>query len=313
MNAPLDHRKFVDPKLTAKQEVRASVDFNRLETVWFNTGSLCNITCDNCYIASSPRADHFVYLTPEDVRPYLEEVDEMGIGPIEIGITGGEPFMNPHIIQICDDALARGHDLLILTNAMKPMMRPRIQSGLVDLLATYPDRITLRISFDHYSAGLHDKERGAGSFDIALTGADWLSENGFRFTLAGRAAFSETEQDAREGFEQLAHQKGWKLDAYNPAELILFPEMDESVDVPEITTACWDILGKSPNDMMCASSRMIVRRKGSSAPIVLSCTLLWNDPQFELGQTLSGSFIPVSLNHPHCAKFCVLGGASCSV
>jgi len=31
--------------------------------------------------------------------------------------------------------------------------------------------------------------------------------------------------------------------------------------------------------------------------------------QFELGSTLSEASRPVALNHPHCAKFCVLGGA----
>jgi hypothetical protein len=88
--------------------------------------------------------------------------------------------------------------------------------------------------------------------------------------------------------------------------------MDASVEVPEITTACWDILGKSPDALMCASSRMVVKRKGAKKPSVLACTLLPYDPAFELGETLAAAEGPVALNHPHCAKFCVLGGASCS-
>ena len=63
---------------------------------------------------------------------------------------------------------------------------------------------------------------------------------------------------------------------------------------------------------MCASSRMIVKRKGSNSPAVLACTLIPYDNQFELGPTLADAAWPVSLNHPNCAKFCVLGGASCS-
>jgi hypothetical protein len=35
-------------------------------------------------------------------------------------------------------------------------------------------------------------------------------------------------------------------------------------------------------------------------------------PEFELGTTLAEASRTVKLNHPHCAKFCVLGGASCS-
>ncbi|AMY69739.1 radical SAM domain protein [Frigidibacter mobilis] len=63
---------------------------------------------------------------------------------------------------------------------------------------------------------------------------------------------------------------------------------------------------------MCASSRMVVRRRGSAAASVTACTLLPYEPGFDLGPTLAGAAGPVALNHPHCAKFCVLGGASCS-
>ena len=102
------------------------------------------------------------------------------------------------------------------------------------------------------------------------------------------------------------------IDAGDPVQLVIFPEMDETATVPEITEACWGILGKSPDAMMCASSRMVVRRAGDDRPVVLSCTLLAYDAQFEMGRTLREAHRPVPLNHPHCAKFCVLGGASCA-
>jgi hypothetical protein len=89
--------------------------------------------------------------------------------------------------------------------------------------------------------------------------------------------------------------------------------MDARRDVPEISEGCWDILGKRPQDMMCASSRMVVKRKGASRPAVVPCTLLPYDTKFELGATLAEARGPVALNHPHCARFCVLGGGSCSV
>ena len=57
---------------------------------------------------------------------------------------------------------------------------------------------------------------------------------------------------------------------------------------------------------------MVVRHKGADAPSVIACTLLPYDPQFDMGQTLEEAERDVALNHPHCAKFCVLGGASCS-
>ena len=118
----------------------------------------------------------------------------------------------------------------------------------------------------------------------------------------------------REGYGSLSAERGWKVDCTDPSRLVLFPEMEEQEDTPEITEACWDILGKRPEDIMCASSRMVVKRKGAEKPVVLSCTLLAYDERFEMGESLAeaNAFGPVSLNHPHCSKFCVLGGGSCS-
>lgn len=93
---------------------------------------------------------------------------------------------------------------------------------------------------------------------------------------------------------------------------MLFPEMDAGADVPEITEACWGILGRQPDSVMCATARMVVKRRGADRPVVLACTLIPYDPRFELGANLAEAARPVALNHPHCARFCVLGGAACS-
>ena len=308
----LDPKKFQDPDVTAKGEKRARVYFKELKTLWFFTGSLCNIECINCYIDSSPTADHFVYLTPEDMAPYLDEIEELGYGQIEIAFTGGEPFMNPHILRLSEMALERGHSLLVLTNAMKPMMRPRVQAGLLELHKRFGNAMTLRISLDHYAQNHHDHERGARSFTEALKGLNWLSDNGININIAGRTIWNESEAQSRKGYADLIRSNGWNINTDDSKQLVLFPEMDGQVDVPEITMACWDILGKSPDGLMCSNARMVVRRKGANQATVLACTLLWDDDQFELGPTLKAARTPIKLNHPHCAKFCVLGGASCS-
>jgi len=305
----IPNSKFSDPDTTAKGESRASVAWSGLKTLWFNTGTLCNITCANCYIDSSPANDRLVYLTRADVEPYLGELTQ----PAEIGITGGEPFLAPEIIAILDAALARGHTLLVLTNAMRPMMRPRVQAGLADLAARYPGRMTLRVSLDSHDAALHDAERGQGAFAEACAGLTWLARSHIPLALAGRTALHEDAAAARDGYRALIASLGLALDAGDPKQLVLFPEMIAHDDPPEITTACWDILNKAPDSIMCASQRMVVRRKGAAAPRVLACTLLVDDPAFDLGSTLAeATAAPVKLNHPWCASFCVLGGASCS-
>lgn len=304
--------KFDHPLVTAKGEERASVALSDPQTLWFNTGTLCNIECVNCYIESSPKNDRLVYITTDEVVDYLDQLDARDWGVREIGFTGGEPFMNPDIIPMTEACLQRGYDVLILTNAMRPMMRPTMRTGLEKLVQRYRDKLTLRISVDHWSAAYHDEERGKGSFDLTIKGMAWLRDTGLRMAVAGRTMWSETEAEARAGFAALFEKHRFNIDAHDAGETVLFPEMDANADVPEITTDCWNILGKDPSGVMCASSRMVVKRRGATSPSVVACTLLPYEDGFDMGATLEQAERRVQLNHPHCAKFCVLGGASCS-
>jgi len=304
--------KFSDPDVTAKGEARAKVALTNPETLWFNTGTLCNIECLNCYIASSPSNDRLVYITLAEVEDYLDQLEDRAWNVREIGLTGGEPFMNPEIIDIIEAGLKRGYDLLVLTNAMRPMMRKTMRAGLERLNAEYGRKLTLRISVDHWSEKLHDEERGTGSFEKTLQGMRWLRDAGIQMTVAGRTVWGESDAASRKGYADLYAAENLDIDATHPGQTVLFPEMDDTVDVPEITTACWGILNKSPDEVMCSSSRMVVKRKGAEKPAVLACTLLPYSPEFEMGSSLEDAEGEVALNHPHCAKFCVLGGASCS-
>jgi uncharacterized Fe-S cluster-containing radical SAM superfamily protein len=306
--APLAAGKFRDPLVTAKGEARATVALTRLETLWLNTGTLCNLSCATCYIESSPTNDALVYLKRADAAPFLDEAQALGTR--EIGFTGGEPFMNPDMLGMLEDTLVRGFDVLVLTNAMKPMRRH--EAALLALRERFGDKLTLRVSLDHYSGSVHEAERGPHSWAPALEGLRWLSENGFSIAVAGRLLPDESDAAARLAYAELFAREGIAVDTTDAARLTLFPEMDSTKDVAEITTACWDILGKSPNDIMCATSRMVVHRKGEAAPRVTACTLIPYDPGFDMGATMAEASRPVALNHPHCARFCVLGGASCS-
>jgi len=307
---PLQAKKFTDPQWTATGEPRATVGLKALETLWFNTGTLCNLACANCYIESSPTNDALVYLSAAHVRTYLDEIARTGLPTREIGFTGGEPFMNPEFPAMLEEALASGFEVLVLTNAMQPMRRH--EALLIDLRERFGGRLTLRVSVDHHTSAVHEAERGANSWAPAIAGLQWLSANGFRIAVAGRRLEGEDEPAARSGYAALFAEHAIAVDAHAPASLVLFPEMEATADVAEITTACWSILGKSPDEVMCATSRMVVHRKGERRPSVVACTLLPCQPGFTLGRTLAEAARPVALNHPHCARFCVLGGASCS-
>jgi uncharacterized Fe-S cluster-containing radical SAM superfamily protein len=310
VTAHLDPRKFQDPAFTMTGEPRASIALRRLKTLWFNTGTLCNITCHHCYIESSPKNDRLIYLKRSEVADYLDEIERDGWDTQEIGFTGGEPFMNPQFLGMLEDCLARGFHVLVLTNAMRPMQRRK--GELLSLNRRLGGKLTIRVSLDHFTPERHEEERGAGTFKPTLEGLIWLVRSGFKVAVAGRTMWHDDTSAERAGYGRLFAAHHIPIDAWNPAALVLFPEIDPSEDVPEISERCWHVLGKSPDDVMCASSRMVVKRKGSQRATVLACTLLPYDGRFDLGPTLRDAAQPISLNHPTCAKFCVLGGGSCS-
>jgi uncharacterized Fe-S cluster-containing radical SAM superfamily protein len=306
--APLPPKKFDHLLVTAKGEDRAFVAMTGLSTLWFNSGTLCNLACKSCYIESSPTNDALVYITLDEVRAYLDEIAETGQPTREIAFTGGEPFMNRDMVPIIQLCLSRGFDVLVLSNAMRPMRR--FEHELLTLSGR--DRLTIRVSLDHYTQAIHEGERGADSWKKAMDGLRWLAHNQFNIAVAGRHLGHEPDADARRGYAQLFAACALPIDAADPMQLVLFPEMDENADIAEISTACWDILGVIPASIMCASSRMVVKRKGEDTPRVTACTLLPYQADFDMGGTLAEASRDVHLNHPHCARFCVLGGASCS-
>ncbi len=305
---PLAPQKFADPAVTVKGERRAHVAMTGLTTLWFNTGTLCNLACKSCYIESSPTNDALVYITVGEVRAYLDEIARDALPTREIAFTGGEPFMNREMIPIIQLCLNRGFDVLVLSNAMRPMRR--FEAALLAIQGR--EKLTIRVSLDHYTQDIHEAERGPDSWAKAIGGLIWLAENNFNIAVAGRHLGTEPEANAREGYRRLFAAHGLSINASDPARLVLFPEMDETADISEISTGCWDILKVAPASMMCASSRMVVKRKGEAAPRVAACTLLPYHADFDMGATLTEAARDVALNHPHCARFCVLGGASCA-
>jgi MoaA/NifB/PqqE/SkfB family radical SAM enzyme len=306
----LDPAKFRDPLVTATGEKRAQIALKSLDTLWFNTGTLCNLACANCYIESSPTNDRLAYLSQAEVAGFLDEIATLGLGTSLIGFTGGEPFMNRDLPAMLEDVLERGYEALVLTNAMAPMQHKK--GPLLALRERYGNRLTLRVSLDHYGSAVHDLERGSGSWVPTIGGLKWLADNGFSINVASRYLSGETQTAIRAGFRHLFAELNIPIDADDPVALMLFPELDATADVPEITTACWGILNKSPDDVMCATSRMVVKHKGAAHPSVVACTLLPYDELWDLGGSLAGAAGAAPLNHPHCAKFCVLGGAACS-
>jgi sulfatase maturation enzyme AslB (radical SAM superfamily) len=300
-------RKFENPLITSDGKERASVVLTGLKTLWINTGSLCNLACENCYIESSPKNDQLSFISTAEIDDIFHEVQDTNIDLEMVGLTGGEPFINPDIVTILYSILSKGYNTLILTNGTHVLSKYR--ESLLDLNAKYANKLNLRISIDHYQEEVHDRERGEGSFKKTMKQVKWLSQEGFEISIASRSLKNETKIDSLKGHNDMLISHGVEIDIDD--KLIIFPEMTRDNNTPEISKECWKALNKKPTELMCASQRMIVKRKGDSKPVVMPCTLLAYDEGFILGDSLESASKRVFLNHPFCSQFCVLGGSNC--
>jgi pyruvate-formate lyase-activating enzyme len=293
---PAAEKYFTGMALEARQiaEPPPCVALDRLETLWVNTGTLCNLACTRCFMESSPANESLSYFPLAEFTALLADAPPT-LG--EIGFTGGEPFMNPDIMPMLEAALAAGKRILVLTNAMRPMQRHA--TALARLLERYPGQVGIRVSLDHYLPDRHEALRGDNSFGPTFSGLKFLAESGARLSVASRTPWGETEAMMQAGFTRWFTQHGLP-----DIPLVLFPEMDAFAPAPSVSArAVAELPAEEP--LMCRTSRMVVKRKGEAGFSITPCTLLPNRP-------LASWDEPVRLDHPHCAQFCVYGGASCA-
>jgi MoaA/NifB/PqqE/SkfB family radical SAM enzyme len=158
------------------------------------------------YIEFSPKNDRLVYLTAAEVAEYLDEIESSGLKTSLIGFTGGEPFMNHDLLAMLEDVLSRGFAALVVTNAMKPMAK--CKPALLRLKERYGERLTMRVSVDHYGQRIHELERGKRSWAPTIDGLVWLARNGFSLHVASRRLSGEPEDVIRAGFAELFAELG---------------------------------------------------------------------------------------------------------
>jgi len=290
---PAADRYFTGIPLEAQKitESPPTVELTQLETLWINTGTLCNLTCSQCFMDSSPINDSLAYVS---LASFVELLGQAPRELAEIGFTGGEPFMNPAIMDMLEAALANGKRVLVLTNAMRPMQRHA--AALAHLISRHRDRLAIRVSLDHYLPDRHEALRGKDSFAPTIDGLKFLAEAGAKLSVAARTPWGETESMMQAGFTRLFVAHGVAIE-----DLVLFPEMDSCTPTQPVTEAA---LAEAP-PVMCQSSRMAIQRKGGTKISFAPCTLLPN-------RDLTARDDPVTLDHPHCSRFCVYGGASCA-
>ncbi len=304
----MNKKTFINKNFTSLGKPRAYVELKKIENLWFNTGTLCNLKCNDCYIESSPTNKNLQYINLKEVKKYIKEIKDNNFGTKHIGLTGGEPFMNPFILDILHYLLKQKLKVLVLSNGMRPI-KLKFQHLLI---LPNLSNLTIRISVDHYKKNYHESIRGLNTWKQLIDNIIWLNNKGLNLKIASKLNKNESEESLRNGFSKLFKKNKLSIDAFDKNQLIVFPIMNSKKNATEITQDCWKILNKSPENIMCSNSRMIVKRKNEIDTKVLSCTLITKDKSFELGKDLVSSEKKVFLNHPFCSQFCVLGNSSCS-
>jgi sulfatase maturation enzyme AslB (radical SAM superfamily) len=154
--------------------------------LWLYSNFHCNLACDYCVVASSPRARRRE-LPAARVRALVDEA--VGEDFREIYITGGEPFVHPEIVALIEYASDR-LPTIVLTNAMLFTGRRRAE---LERLAGRPN-VTLQSSIDGACATTHDRWRGTGSWDAAMAGLRYAAGLG----MALRIAMTQTPDNGGE-------------------------------------------------------------------------------------------------------------------
>lgn len=142
--------------------------------LWVYTNFHCNLACTYCCAESSPKADPRLF-DPGVARAAFEEF--VSLGGRELFLTGGEPFMHPELGALVE--AGAGLDRTILTNAMIFGRGRRLQ-----MLEQMDRSVVLQVSIDSATPDLHDAQRGAGSWERAITGIGQARSLGFRVRVA---------------------------------------------------------------------------------------------------------------------------------
>lgn len=153
--------------------------------LWLYTNFHCNLACDYCAVASSPKAAART-MPAGQFRGLVEEAVNEGF--TEICLTGGEPFLHPDIMGLLDYASQR-LPTVVLTNGM--LLRGRRLDGLASLAGR---ALTIQTSLDGAHPMTHDAHRGAGSWARTVEGIRQAAALG----LPVRVAMTQTPENAAE-------------------------------------------------------------------------------------------------------------------
>ena len=302
---PLIHHPDPDWRFTPPGDPRGYIQPQRLEELWFHTGTVCNLRCPFCLEGSMPGNNRLRPLTLADAKPFIQEA--LALGVRQFSFTGGEPFVIPQMVDILDYAL-EFNPCLVLTNATEPLLN---RLAAVVPLAAKHFPLQFRVSLDYPDPVRHDIGRGHGNFQLSLKVMEMLHRRGFTISIARQSSADEDVEAVNLAYRPFLEEAGLPADLH----IVVFPELHEPgshPDVPHITESCMTTFKTETerNQFMCSYSKMVVNKGGRMR--VYACTLVDDDEDYDLGGSLAEAMrVRVMLRHHRCYT-CFASGTSCS-
>ena len=290
---------------TREGDPRGYIETTALKELWIHTGSACNLSCPFCLEGSHPGDNRIPLLKLDEVKPFIHEAVELGVQ--KLSFTGGEPFVNRDFVNILDFT-SQHLPCFVLTNGTQALLGRAKQLAR---LSNNPHSISFRISLDYPDQSKHDEGRGKGSFAESLRGIKLLREQGFKVSIARQMTLGENEQAVDESFYSIFRENG----ITERLPFTVFPDFGlpgTDDGSPEVSENCMlkYPTAQSREDFMCSYTRMLVKR--GEQVRVFACTLVDDDPDYDLGASLTESLEPrIMLRHHRCFA-CYSFGASCS-
>ena len=279
------------------------VPYLALDTVWFQVaGTLCNLSCNHCFITCSPTNHAHEIMSRATVRGFLEEGAALGAN--DTYFTGGEPFLNREILGILEDALRLG-PATVLTNATLITRARALALAALERASRYS--LELRVSLDGLTPETNDPIRGEGCFDATLEGVRELARAGFSPILTVAQTWGDAEdRELREKFHDFLRANGLPRPRVKILPLFRIgreASRTRGYAVEELLTE-EHMRGHDPWTLQCSTSRMVTSRG------VYVCPILIDAPDARMGKTLSETLRPFPMSHGACHT-CWATGASC--
>ncbi|MEM9032983.1 MAG: radical SAM protein [Actinomycetota bacterium] len=154
--------------------------------VWFYSNYHCNLACTYCFTESSPKAAKRA-LPPDQMVRLAKQAAELGY--TDFGITGGEPFLMPYIVDVAKELGKLGPTILITNGTV---FGPKRFAKALELAGT---DVALQISLDAPEPDLNDEMRGPENFAKVADVVPRLVDAGVKVRIATTVEPDRLDQD----------------------------------------------------------------------------------------------------------------------